>query len=336
MVGQQPKAPTMPAMDNELIKQFEQMGMFKIAIAILIIVAAFILILIIFKRRSIRKGKALTGSIDNINTMKSHDRWILQANKFIKAAGSIIKATPFKLDPITRDYLNYNIKRANKRVPGGFRYITADEWTASNLCILLAVVALELGLYFINPALMVIGIAVTIAIGSTMPRMLLRNTVAIKDKQLNSQFPDFYLMLHYILMSGGTTPIDRIMRSYARTTEKEEIKRFIDIACDYIDTYSEYGAMQHIIDDYKEVNNICRLCRLIKQMYSGGRIESELKGFREELLIAKRLEIEAKTDKLIAKAQRSFMLLMIILVQAVVSATLIYMPDIFSGLGSFM
>lgn len=322
-------------MNDDIVRQFKYLWVIRIGIVALVIVAAFILILFIFRRRSILRGKGITNTAKDIRKLRSRDRWVVTTNKYIKAIGTILKSTPLKIDNVTRDYLNYNLKRANKRVPGEFRYITADEWVSVNICITLLLCILSTGFIFINKSATIILILLIIAFGNLLPRMILRNTVTIKDVELNSQFPDFYLMIHYVLMTGGNTPLEKIMRSYAKTTDKTEITRFIDISTDYIDTYGEYNAMQYIINDYKEVHNICRLCRLIKQISDKSEVESELKGFRQELLLLKKIEIETKTDKLIAKAKASLLLIMIILLQAIVSAMMIYLPDIFGGVVSF-
>jgi len=321
--------------NDDIVRQFKYLWVIRIGIVALVIVAAFILILFIFRRRSILRGKGITNTAKDIRKLRSRDRWVVTTNKYIKAIGTILKSTPLKIDNVTRDYLNYNLKRANKRVPGEFRYITADEWVSVNICITLLLCILSTGFIFINKSATIILILLIIAFGNLLPRMILRNTVTIKDVELNSQFPDFYLMIHYVLMTGGNTPLEKIMRSYAKTTDKTEITRFIDISTDYIDTYGEYNAMQYIINDYKEVHNICRLCRLIKQISDKSEVESELKGFRQELLLLKKIEIETKTDKLIAKAKASLLLIMIILLQAIVSAMMIYLPDIFGGVVSF-
>ena len=71
-----------------------------------------------------------------------------------------------------------------------------------------------------------------------------------------------------------------------------------------------------------------KLMRLIRQNNDGGDVRAELIGFRNELLSAKKYAIRKRMEKLILKANRSFNILLPILVQAIISAMAIYFKDI--------
>jgi hypothetical protein len=125
------------------------------------------------------------------------------------------------------------------------------------------------------------------------------------------------------------------MKSYAKVTDNTEVLRFIDVSVDYIETYGEYTAMTYIAKDYREVAEVGKLCRMIKQMFEGADVTNELLGFRSELIQQKKWRIEQAGEKLIGRAKRSFNVLMVVLVQAVISAMFIYIPDITSGMSVF-
>mgnify|MGYP006990184401 FL=1 len=70
--------------------------------------------------------------------------------------------------------------------------------------------------------------------------------VAAKDLEIKSNFSDFYLMIHYVLLASASTPLSGIMKSYQKTTTSKEMQRFIDVAVSYIDTHGEYEATNYI------------------------------------------------------------------------------------------
>ena len=117
------------------------------------------------------------------------------------------------------------------------------------------------------------------------------------------------------------------MRTFGKTTNSEELKRFIDISAEYMETYGEYEATKYIMNDYREVECVCELMKLIKQLYDKADIRNDLLAFRTRVVDKKELLLNKRVDILIARARRSFVILMIILVQAVVSAMAIYIPD---------
>ena len=167
-----------------------------------------------------------------------------------------------------------------------------------------------------------------IIVANTVPMMIIRSTVREKDLEIKENFADYYLMIHYVLLANAKTPLNGIMKSYAKTTNSKEMIRYIDACLHYIDTYGEYEATKYITKDYRELPEVGKLMRLIKQANEGGEIEAELYGFRTELLAAKRYAIEKRMEKLIKKAQMSFNILMPVLFQAILSAMAIYISDL--------
>lgn len=89
------------------------------------------------------------------------------------------------------------------------------------------------------------------------------------------------------------------MKSYQKTTDSEEMKHFVDVCVHYIDTYGEYDATRHIAKAYREIPEVAKLMRLIRQANEGGDVKAELIGFRNELLNARRHAIENRMNKLI-------------------------------------
>lgn len=322
--------------DWDLMKQFQSIPLIKVVIILLLITICILLIMRLFNIKSVFKGKGIMSEINNVNSLKSRDRYIITSNKWLKRATDLVQRTPFNIPANRQEYMNYNLKRANIRVPGGFRYMSAKEFNAVTKLLGLAVIIL--GVFagiFANLVIGVVLICVAIVGTISLPTMIVRTMVREKDNEIKENFSDFYLMLHYVLVIGGSTPLDKLMKSYAKTTDSPEMVRFVDNCVGHIDTHGEYHATALIIKDYREIAQVGKLMRLIKQMHDGADVVQELIGFREELIKEKKYMIEKRMNLLVKKAQASFNILTIILIQAIISAMALYLPDI-TSMGAFL
>lgn len=317
------------AMDKSAINQLGALSGVKVLIMLLLLVAAILIILKIMEVRSPFRGKAITSELDNLDKLKKHDDNIIRANKIIISLTKIIENSPFKLDKSFIDYWTYNLERANIRIPGGYRIMKPQELNAVIkaaefcICAILLLVAV-----FINLPVGLILIIITVSFASSLPMMYIRGLVKTKDNEIIENFADFYLMLHYVLLASAGTPISGIMKSYDKTTSSVEMHRLVDVCIHYIDTYGEYDATRYIAKQYREIPEVGKLMRLIRQANEGGDVRAELLGFRNELLAAKKYVIQKRMEKTVSKAKASFNILMPILIQAIISAMAIYADDL--------
>lgn len=316
-------------MDNDIIKQFGMLPLVRIVIMILLLVLALIIVLKIMEVRSPFRGKALTAELEHLDRVKKRDEAILRANKTITSLTKIIENSPFNLDKSSVDYWEYNLERANIRIPGGYRVIKPQEFNAIIKSIegALLLMAILITIFLSAPFGVVMGIVVLI-LASSVPMMYVRSIVKEKDNEVIENFADFYLMIHYVLLASSSTPISGIMKSYDKTTSSEEMHRFVDCCIHYIDTYGEYEATRFISKQYREIPEVGKLMRLIRQANDGGDVRAELMGFRNELLAAKKYAIQKRMEKVVFKAKASFNILTPILIQAVISAMAIYFDDL--------
>lgn len=316
-------------LNNYVINAFKVLPYVKILIYLLLVIIMVILIMSIFKKRSLFREQGVSTEITNIKKLKQRDRSILRWNKLLRKLTNFVQGNPFRITSIMVDYYQYNINRAGLKAPGGSRYLSAEEFNAIVRFTSFVLLALALFiLVFLNSMLGIVLMISIIATTSTLPNLILRAVVADKDRQIRENFADMYLMLHYVLMLGGNTPVDKILRSYAKTTSSDEMKRFVDNCVNHIETYGEYNATKYIAMDYREIPEVCKLMRLIRQLADGGDIRQELIGFREELIQAKRRTMEKRVNKLVGRARAVSNVLMILLVQAILSAMAIYLPDL--------
>lgn len=315
-------------MDVNLIRQFMLLGPVKIIIIFLLIGLAIWLLLKILNIKP-TKGRGIVNELEHMEEVRRRDNSIVQANRFIMDITNIIEHSPFKLERARRDYINYNLSRADIRIPGGRRIMRAEEYNA--LLKIAQILMCTLGIVvtiLVNYMLGFVIVLFAVVIGGSLPMMYIRGIVKERDEEIEANFSDFYLMIHYVLMARANTPLSGIMRSYDKTTNSKEMHRFIDVCVTNIDTYGEYEGPMRIAEKYKEIAIVGKLMRLIRQANEGADVASELRSFRQELIDAKQYALKRRGEKLIKRARASFALLMPILVQAVISAMLIYVKDL--------
>ena len=316
-------------LNDNLITMFELVPIVKVALYILIMLLMVIAILKTFNIKSPFKGKAIKSEINHIEEVKRRDALLIRANKFMAWATQFIERTPFSMGKTNKEYLQYNLTRAGIKIPGGSRHMKAVEF--HSLVQILALFSAGLSiliLLFINSILGWVMLIFTVIATNYCPMMVVRQMVKAKDMEIRNNFSDYYLMLHYVLIANANTPLTGIMKSYARTTSSAEMHRFIDVCTHYIDTYGEYEATRYISKEYRELPEVGKLMRLIRQTNEGGEVQTELAGFRAELLREKRYAIGKNGDRLVAKAKLSFNILLPVLLQAILSAMSIYMSDL--------
>lgn len=323
-------------LDYGLIRQFIMLPFVKILIVILLAVIITMVILRILQVRNPLRGKAITHELEHLDKVKKRDEAILRSNRMMQFVTTIIEGSFLKLDKSYVDYYTYNLTRANIRIPGKYRVMKPQEFNAIVKAYMLCGVLLGLVTALLMSSVLGVFIVIlSIFIAITMPMRVVRMMVKAKDGEIVLNFADFYLMIHYTLLASAGTPIAGIMKSYDKTTDSEEMHRFVDVCVHYIDTYGEYEGTRYIAKQYREINEVGKLMRLIRQANEGGDVRTELMGFRQELLDAKRYVLEKRMDKLVMRARLSFNVLLPILAQAVISAMAIYFDDIASATSIF-
>ena len=327
-VGQE-KEPEYYFMDNELINQMLMLPWLKILIILLIVLIAVMFIIKIFDIKSPFRGKAVTKELGYLDKIRKRDAAIIQANNQINRITRIVEHSPFAINRSNYDYIAYNIERANIKIPGGTRIMKPEELNALIVAaeVALAFVGLLLAIFVSAPAGLILIVA-DFAVLSSLPMMYIRTLVKTKDNEVVENFADMYLMIHYVLLASAGTPLSSILKSFDKTTNSEEMHRYVDCCVHYFDTYGEYQGTNYITKQYREIPQVGKLMRLIRQNNDGGDVRAELIGFRNELLSAKKYAIRKRMEKLILKANRSFNILLPILVQAIISAMAIYFKDI--------
>ena len=323
-------------MNKSLMDSFGRVTAVKVGIVLLLALLAGMIILRIVKIKYILKGKGLSNSIDNIKEQKRRDNQIIRRSKMLREITKKVNSTSFRASESSKEYMDYTLARANIKAPGGYRYLKAEEYNALiRLCQLIAIMVGLLISVFINLLLGIVVMASMPILISTFTKMSIRHTVAVKDEEIEKNFFDLYQIIHYPLMSNSGTPIVTLLKTYRDATTSEEMVRFATQCIELMETYGEYRATALITKAYREIPNVGRLMRLIKQSLDGGEVKKDLEGFRVSLIQEQDMLIEDRMKKNIAKVETSLNVIMIILFQAIISAMAIYVPDL-GGIGSIL
>ena len=319
-------------MNEQLINLFGSIWLIKIAIVLLIAIFAVIIILkVIGKKNIVNKG--LGEVISNHAEVRRHDKRIINTENNLRRLRKFIDSTLLAINSDTeREYLQYNVSRAGLRIAE--RQMTADEYNAICSFAQLIVIAIFLiaGL-FVNAFAGIVGIICTIMIGETLPKYIIRSIVNAKDSEIQKNFSQLYLLLHYNMVSGLKTSIYKNLQACIDALDSKELKNFARTWMTYIDETGEQQSVNQMAKDYREIHVVVRLMRIVKQLYDGDDVVNELEGFRQEIVNASYEQVVQRQKAISAKATRSLGIVMIILVQAIISAMFIYFPDI-SVIGS--
>lgn len=315
--------------NESVINQFKAFTAIKVLIVVLLILCCIMIIMRMYGIRSVFRGSAVSKEIAHVDDIRSRDLFILRTNFIMKWASKWTKRVGLEISPERKEYMKYNLERANVRAPGGYRFITPEEFNGiTKLFEALFLLGGIVVFLFINMFMGAVCMIATSVIINLVPMQIVRRVVAHKDDIIKEEFPDLYLMLHYELLSGGETPLQTTLRSYGRSTNVLEMLKFVEDCVNIIDTYDIMTGVMHITDLYREIPQVTRIMRLIKQQNEGANIDTELIGFRDSLIKDQKHRKEKKKDRLVAKARASFYLTYIILFQAVISAMAIYLPDL--------
>lgn len=316
-------------LDEQLIKMFKYVPVVQVILYVLLLGLMVYFIMKMFNVKSPLAKRGVKSQIDYSERIRKRDASVIRANKMMAWVTNIIEKSPLAMDKGHMEYWNYNIGRAGIKIPGGSRYMKAVEFHAMTQAI--AVLSCGLSILIavlINSILGWVLFIGTLILANYCPMAFIRQTVKAKDMEITENFCDFYLMLHYVLIENSVTPLHTVMKSYDKTTNSQEMHRFIDVCIHYIDTYGEYEATRYIAKDYREIPEVGKLMRLIRQANEGGEIRAELIGFRDELIDAEEYAIERHMKKIISKARASFNILVPVLIQAILSAMSIYIGDL--------
>lgn len=319
---------TWETLNGDLINQIGALPLIKIGICILLLL---ILILIVFRILGLGNGLVYSGvdaEIANINNLRKLDAYIIKRNKQLSFITKFIENLGLGVDRSRISYLEYNLKRAGLKNPGGQRVLTPQEYNAIIKALILVFVCFGLLITLFSVTIGIIVIVLGVSFMSFVPDTILRDIVVRKDAVIRRNFFDFYGELHYPIVGNEGTPLVKILRNYAKVDLLPEMQEFTNDVADIFDLHGEYEGTKYVAQEYKEIPEVSKLMRLIRQYHDGADVVNDMMGFREQLLLQQQMQIDKFCDKIIRRARSSFYLIYIILFQAIISAMAIYLPDL--------
>lgn len=319
---------TWETLNGDLINQIGALPLIKIGICILLLL---ILILIVFRILGLGNGLVYSGvdaEIANINNLRKLDAYIIKRNKQLSFITKFIENLGLGVDRSRISYLEYNLKRAGLKNPGGQRVLTPQEYNAIIKSLILVFVCFGLLISLFNMTIGIIVIILGVSFMSFVPDTILRDIVVRKDAVIRRNFFDFYGELHYPIVGNDGTPLVKILRNYSKVDLLPEMQEFTNDVADIFDLHGEYEGTKYVAQEYKEIPEVSKLMRLIRQYHDGADVVNDMMGFREQLLLQQQMQIDKFCDKIIRRARSSFYLIYIILFQAIISAMAIYLPDL--------
>jgi len=325
-------------MDGKMIDTIRSLGVIKLAIFVIIIGLVIFFICQLWGVKSSFKNKAARSEIRNFNAIRKHDKRITRARKWIGISEKAVKKLGLGVSSTQKEYMEYNLKRANIYVPGGKSVMTPDQFNAIiKVGTFLTACLSVLIIIFINSTSGALLMLLGISLWSVLPNMIIRNIVSSKDSMIKANFFDFYSEIHYALKSNTKEPLVKRIRAYGEmeASSKPEMSEFALNCADMFDTYTESTGAARIAKDYREIPDVTKLMRLIQQFNSGADIQQDLDGFRSKLMLEREMAIDATIEKRKALAMRVMLILMILFAQAIMSAVAIYIPDL-GNITSFM
>lgn len=322
------------SMDTGLMRQLNLVTFVKIAIIVLLLIAIFMIIQRIFKITFTRKGKGAVKELSRLEKIRKKERMIMIARSILDAITNAVNKSPFRLTKSGRDELQYKLSRADIKGPDGHSTMKADTFNAIEVVGKMAVCIVGIVIIlFVNITFGALLIAGTLVVTNTVVEVILNGMVATKDEEIKNNFASFYLMVHYVLLRGDN--LVPVIQQYDKTTESKEMHRFVDVCLHNINTYGAYTGSNYIGEEYRGVNEVVKLMRLIRQSELGGDISQELDGFKQELINEEAYRGEQKINKALKLGDVAKLLTMILLVQAVISAMMVYLDDFKNGASLF-
>lgn len=326
----------MEQMDINTMLQFALIKPIKAIIIVLVVIISAVVIGKILKIKVAKRGKGAVKELKSIEKIRKREDLLVKVRWVLNKITDTVESSPFRLGEANRKNMQYMLKRAGIKGPDGKTTITAETFNALKVSI--KAIGVACGLFtaiFISSTLGALIITISIIALDIICDIVIKDKVREKDEEINKNFAGFYLMMHYVLIRGNNSLIG-IVKQYDKTTESEEMHKFVDSCVHNFDTYGEYTGSMYVSEEYKGIRNIKKLMRLIRQANTGGDIRSELIGFKQEVLNAETYRMEKKKEKILRILRVAEILIMVLLGQAVISAIMIYLSDLSGGLSSFV
>lgn len=323
-------------MNNGLINSLEYIVLIKAIICLMILVVFIMILLRLMGYNRISNPGGLSSEVQNFNSIQKRDKRILRYSKYMQKLVTMCRSLGLSVSETQRDYLEYNLRRAGINSPSGDRSLTAEEFNSVIKAgtLLTTVVGLVV-MIVISVQLGVILIIGSMLGWSTIPFQIVRSKVQYRDGLIKQEFFKFYSEIHYAIKDGENPRLSDKARKFSNMADTEEMVRFSNTCADYWDLYGEGEGSPYIAKEFREIPDVVKLMRIVKQYTDGADIKSDLEGFREQLMLEQVTKMERVVEKRVEQVLRESGVVMILLAQVILSLTVIYFRDLGSAFTMF-
>ena len=323
-------------MNTQQMFKFAVIPLLKYLTIILIIVIIVMIVIRTMRITVVRKGKGAEQQLKNIEKIRKKERHMIAVNTAINKITDTVEHSIFRISKAEAKELQYKIHRADIKTLDGRNLMRAETFNA--LRVVMKFILSAVGVIIILTVNITLGsmlVILALTATNTVTDIYIKTKVDAKDAEIKEHFTGFYLMLHYVLMRNPNAPLTPVIQSYDKTIDSDEMHKLVDICVHNFNTYGEYSGSTYVAEEYRGVNEVVKLMRLVRQAGSGGDIRSELDGFKRELINEEAYRADLKKKKALALADRAKIIVWILLVQGIISAMTIYLSDIGGSLTQF-
>ena len=220
------------------------------------------------------------------------------------------------MNAVVNENHQYFIQRLDIRSEILNRQLTPEELRGKHfLPVVVGIICIPLGLFF--PLLFVVPI-LALAYWS-MYQTIYRQRIHDEDLVIDDWFIDMYLLMYSQLRRGSRARLQNVVESYINSTETQQDKHVKEVMLklahyllNLLSLYEDHVAVPKLKDIYRSAT-IINFCNVAGQALNGIDNSDNLLTFKMSLTDRKLTMMRKRSEKMIARGERSIYLIYIIL-----------------------
>ncbi len=267
----------------------------------------------------------------------------IKALEFIRSVGLSLYPN-IERNSIKYDLLYNSLKRMQITVFD--KVLDVYEFKGLAVCLLGSAIIASLLLYIIKVFLILIPVLIGVGIFICFfSQILFDMLITEKDKQLTTQFSDFFLMVYSAIVSQAGSMLIDVVKAHANVLEYRmtsnvqtakmlaEIFQLTKTYLAFLSQYDEMTATRKLKDMYSTSAIVVNFCALVEQRLLGVDNVERLLSFKASLLQRKKQVIRDKSEKICDTGELLIRLIYIILIQTVILASIVNLPFMVKYIG---
>ena len=220
------------------------------------------------------------------------------------------------MSELTYQQHQYYIQRLELRSEPLDRLLTPEEVRGQRvLPLLLSLLVIPIGMFY--PVVFILPVLAFINLASY--QTLFKARIADEDEIIDNYFIDLYLLLYSKLRQGSRARLQGTVENYINTLEgtkdTEESKVMLKFAryfLNLLSLYEDHVAVPHLRDNYRSAT-VINFCNIATQSLNGVDNFDNLITYKMQLTERRTKLMRERQQKILAKGERSILLIWIIL-----------------------